>query len=54
MIELARECGGLPGVFGWISLDAFILLRGESVVVGWGADSNRSTLVLTHMIESVT
>ena len=50
MIDLYASAGGLPGVFGWISLDAFILLRYASAVVGTGADSNRYTLVLTHMI----
>ena len=40
-------------MFGWISLDAFILLRCiKSAVVGWGADSNRYTLVLTYDLVS--
>ena len=44
-----REYGGLLrrlGVKAWM----FFLLRCESAVVGRGADSNRYTLVLTHMI----
>lgn len=45
--RVLRGCLGHAGAGAWMLL---ILLRGASLAVGSGADSNRYTLVLTHMI----
>jgi hypothetical protein len=50
VIELCASAVGLPGAFWCNNRDVFILLERESALVKSEADSNRYTLVLTHMI----